>query len=287
MAASEKARQIHPVILTDRIVVGKADHSKLHVEPDWLLTDNLYAIAHPIGYREIVRPVYVVVNKKQHMWAVESTAIAFATIANLDGKDADGSNGVHRAHEARRAWNFVADTKKILEFESTKKNIDENLYKKLWLLLDKAGGPPEPFSKHWEVAAIWYPGIAAVGVPNCYESIFGKDSRSQHTVRQDKVRARTFVKRILDKLDLECSDAPASSVCKEITEKYLSAICPMMMPRIYLPNKIELKEVCSVTRRGGAVTKKREQSAYESNYRSSNRTSIIALPTGFFVNSRP
>lgn len=285
MAASENTRQINPIILTDRIVADKAAQTRSKMEVEWLLTDDLYAIAHPIGYREIFRPVYVAVNNKQHLWAVESTAIALAAIANLDVKDVDCSNGIHRAHEARRAWNFVADTKKILETESTKKNIAESLYRKLWLLLDKAGGPPEPFSKRWEVAVILYAGIAAVGVPNCYESVFGPDSRSQDTVRQDKARGRTFVKSVLTKLDLECSDAPAPSVCIEITEKYLNAICPLMAPQIYLPKKIELKEVCSVTRRGGAVTKKREESTHEPNHRSSNRTSVTALPKGFFNNS--
>ena len=285
MAVSDNARQIHPIILTDRIVVGKAANSNYHVGVDWLLTDNLYVIAHPIGYREIVRPVYVAVNKRQHLWAVESTAIALATIANLDGKDVDGSNGVHRAHEARRAWNFVADTKKILEYESTKKNISEDLYTKLWTLLDKAGGSPEPFSRRWEVAAILYAGIAAVGVPNCYEGVFGADARSPENVRQDKVRARVFIKSMLAKMDLDCADAPAPSVCIEITEKYLNAICPLMAPHIYTPKKIEIKEVCPVTKRGGRVTKKREKSAHEPNNRSFNRAPIIALPAGFFANS--
>ena len=285
MAVIENTRQTFSVVLTDRIVADKDGHTKTKMQVDWLLTDQLYAIHRPIGYRGIVRPVYAVVNKLDHMWAVESTAIALATIANVDPDDIEGASGVHREYQAFEAGLCIDEAKRVVASAYNQKQIDAPLFKKLKNLLLRAGGATEPFSKRWEVAVILYSGIGAQEVPNCYEGVFGADARSADTVRQDKVRGRTFVKNMLGNLNLDCSDAPSPSVCIEITEKYLNAICPLMAPHIYVPKKIKINEVSFVTKRGGPVTKILEESPYEPNNRSSNRTPVIALPAGFFNNS--
>ena len=285
MAVIENTRQTFSVVLTDRIVADKDGHTKTKMQVDWLLTDQLYAIHRPIGYRGIVRPVYAVVNKLDHMWAVESTAIALAAIANVDPDDIEGASGVHREYQAFEAGLCIDEAKRVVASAYNQKQIDAPLFKKLKNLLLRAGGATEPFSKRWEVAVILYSGIGAQEVPNCYEGVFGADARSADTVRQDKVRGRTFVKNMLGNLNLDCSDAPSPSVCIEITEKYLNAICPLMAPHIYVPKKIKINEVSFVTKRGGPVTKILEESPYEPNNRSSNRTPVIALPAGFFNNS--
>jgi len=285
VAVIENTRQTFSVVLTDRIVADKDGHTKTKMQVDWLLTDQLYAIHRPIGYRGIVRPVYAVVNKLDHMWAVESTAIALATIANVDPDDIEGASGVHREYQAFEAGLCIDEAKRVVASAYNQKQIDAPLFKKLKNLLLRAGGATEPFSKRWEVAVILYSGIGAQEVPNCYEGVFGADARSADTVRQDKVRGRTFVKNMLGNLNLDCSDAPSPSVCIEITEKYLNAICPLMAPHIYVPKKIKINEVSFVTKRGGPVTKILEESPYEPNNRSSNRTPVIALPAGFFNNS--
>lgn len=287
MAVSDNTRQTFSVVLTDRIVADKAAHTKTKMQVDWLLTDQLYAIHRPIGYRGIVRPIYVVVNKLEHMWAVESTAIALATIANVDPDDIEGTSGVHREYQAFEAGLCMDEAKRVVASAYKQNQIDAPLFQKLKNLLMKAGGATEPFSKRWEVAVVLYSSIAAQEVPNCYEGVFGADTRSPNTLRQDKARGRTFVKSMLAKMDLDCADAPAPSVCIEITEKYLNAICPLMAPHIYTPKKIELKEVCSVTRRGGAVTKKREKFAHGTTKRPFDSTPLAQVFTRFPDGPRP
>lgn len=256
------------------------------IQVEWALSDTLCAIDRKIGYRDISRPVIVVVSKQQHLYAVESAGNALAAIANADAKDMDGSMGEHRAVQARNAQCRVYEAISVVKLEYERNNIDFDLYLKLTAALDKAGSPPEPFSKRWEIALPLYAGIAAVGVPNCYTQIFGPDDRSPDTVRQDQARGRKFMQNLLTRGDLDCADAPLPKIGVEIAEKYLSALLPVMAPHFYESKKIELNEVCSVTRRGGAVTKMREKSLHGTTKRSFDSTPLSALPAGFFDGAR-
>jgi hypothetical protein len=267
----DNVRQVYPIILTDRTVAGN------EVQREWALTDTLHAIYRPVGYRGIVRPVYVVVSKLEHLWAVESTAIARATIANVDAKDMDGSIGEHRAVQARKAKCRIYEAISEVDLEHERKNIDFDLSLRLTTLLEKAGATPEPFTKRWEIALPLYAGIAAVGVPNCYTQIFGSDDRSPDSIRQDQARGRKFIQNLLARVDLDCADAPHSKIGVEIADKYLNALLPVMAPHFYETKKIELNEVCSVTRRGGAVTKMREKSLHGTTKRSFDSTPLAQV----------
>ena len=271
MSFRDNVRQVYPIILTDRAIASN------EVQGEWALTDTLCAIDRKIGYRDISRPVIVVVSKQQHLYAVESAGLGLASFANVDAKDMDGSMGEHRALQARKAQSRISEAIITVGLECERKNIDYALYLKLTALLDKAGATPEPFSKRWEIALPLYAGIAAVGVPNCYTQIFGSDDRSPDSVRQDQARGRKFIQNLLMSADLECADAPQSKIGVEIAEKYLSALIPVMAPHFYETKKIELSEVCSVTRRGGAVTKMREKSLHGTTKRSFDSTPLAQV----------
>lgn len=275
MKSRDNVRQVYPIILTDRTVAGN------ELQREWALTDTLCAIDRKIGYRDISRPVIVVVSKQQHLYAVESAGLALASFANVDAKDMDGSMGEHRALQARKAQSRISEAITTVGLERERKNIDYALYLKLTALLDKAGATPEPFSKRWEIALPLYAGIAAVGVPNCYTQIFGSDERSPETVRQDKARGRKFIQSLLARIDLDCADAPHSKIGVEIADKYLNALLPVMAPHFYETKKFELNQVCSVTRRGGAVTKMREKSLHGTTKRSFDSASLAQVFTRF------
>ncbi len=279
MTSRENVRQVYPIILTDRTVAGN------EMQKEWVLTDTLHPIYRPVGYREIVRPVYVVVSKVEHLWAVESTAIALATIANVDPEDIVGTWGDHRESEAFEASLNIDDAKKVVASAYKQKQIDILLYRKLKNLLLNPKTAIGPFGQRWETAIIHYTGIAIKGVPNCYEKLVGLDERSDAVKRKDKQRSRENIIKILARQGLDHLDAPSPEIGVELAEKYINAIYPLLVPEVYKLPKFEIKEVCPVTKRGGRVTKIREQSANEPNNRSFNRAPITALPTGFFASS--
>jgi hypothetical protein len=271
----DNIRQVYPIILTDRTVANN------EIQKEWALTDTLHAIYRPVGYRGIVRPVFAVVCKLEHLWPVESTAIALASIANVDPEDMNGTWGIHREYQAFDAGLCVDEAKKVVGSAYKHNQIDALLFQKLKTLLTKTCGATEPFSKRWEIALPLYAGIAAVGVPNCYTQIFGPDDRSPDTIRQDKARGRKFIQNLLARVDLDCADAPLPTISVEIADKYLNALLPVMAPHFYETKKIELLEVCSVTRRGGAVTKMREKSLHGTTKRSFDSTPLAQVFTRF------
>ena len=285
MSFRDNIRQVHPIIGTDRFSAGCDINTKQNFQGEWSLTDTIYSVYRPIGYRGIVRPVYVLVCRIEHLYAVESVALALAKIANVDIKDSDGVNGTFRSLQADEAQIFINEAFSILRKELDTNQIPLPLYEKLKQCLKNAPESGDSINKYWEIAIVLYLGIAIDGAPNFYEKIVGKDDRLDYLKRKDKQRGRDFFKAILAKELLKQIDAPSPSICLEISEKYLNAICPLLVPDIYKSPKIEIKEVCPVTKRGGRVTKMREKSAYEPNNRSSNRAPITALPTGFFANS--
>ena len=277
MTFCENTRQIYPIILTDRVGADKAIFSKTKMQVDWALTDALHAIYRPVGYRGIVCPVYVVVSKLEHLWPVESTAIALASISNVDPEDINGTWGIHREYQAFEADLCVDEAKKVVASAYKQNQIDAPLFQKLKTLLKRTGGATEPFTKRWEVAVILYASVAAEEVPYCYEGVFGSDTRSPDTVRQDQARGRKFILSMLANTDLGCADAPAPNIAVQIAEKYLTAICPLMTPELNIPKKIEIKEVCLVTRRGGGVTRVHKKSMHGTTKRPFDSTPLAQV----------
>jgi len=274
---SATTRQIHSVILTDRCIAG----SDLSGRFEWPVNDPVHTIYRPIGYRGISREVYVLAAKTEHLFPVEQTAIAIASIANVDKRDLDGMAGVHRCLKASEAMSRVYEAREHVNAAFKSKDITENLFMKLICLLNKTESAWEPFTKRWEVALLLYAGSVAQGVPSCYERLFGKDTRSPDTVRQDQARGRKFIQSVLNGDDLDCPDAPDTKVGLQIAQKYLTAIAPLMKPELYKITPITIKCSSLVTKRGGAVTKKPQQSTHAS--RPTSSTSQLALPAGFFT----
>ena len=265
MRNSATTRQIQPVILTDRCIAGADLLGKF----EWSVNDPVHTIYRPIGYRGISREVYVLAAKTEHLFAVEQTAIAIASIANVDKRDLDGVAGIHRCLKASDAMSRVYEGSEHVTAAFRSKDIDENLFMKLICLLNKTESAWEPFTKRWEVALLLYAGSVAQGVPSCYERLFGKDTRSPFSVRQDQARGRKFIQSVENGIDLKCPDAPDTKVGLQIAEKYLSAITPLMKPELYKVAGITIKSTLPVTKRGGAVTKKTQQSNHASRPTSS------------------
>jgi hypothetical protein len=262
---SATTRQIHPVILTDRCIAG----ADLSGRFEWSVNDSVHTIYRPIGYRSISREVFVLAAKTEHLFAVEQTAIAIASIANVDKSDLDGMTGVHRCLKASKAMDRVHEAMRLVTAAFESKEIPENLYMKLFCLLNKTESAWEPFTKRWEVALLLYAGSVAEGVPSCYDTLFGKDTRSPVTVRQDQARGRKFIQSVENGVVLDCPDAPDTKVGLQIAQKYLTAITPLMKPELYKVAPITIKCSSLVTKRGGAVTKKPQQSTHVSRPTSS------------------
>jgi len=286
MAAAEKARQLHPIVLTDR-VVGADRVGQL----EWALTDTIHRYFLPVGLQNCKRPVYILYNKIEHLDSLVSVGVALSAMANVQPSDFDLLCTAHINSQAiiARALNFTAQVNLVKAKEA--QAICPLLCDKLMLLLEGASKPLPAFSKRWEIALPLYASMTLEDLRKdaqlIHRSLFGCDDRMPATIRKDEQRARDFMKGLESKSQNECSDAPKSAVIRELSEKFLHALIPMLTQQQYTPVQINFSALIPVTRRGGAVTRNAEKYAHGKNTRPFNSAPLAALSTGFFNGARP
>ena len=86
------------------------------------------------------------------------------------------------------------------------------------------------------------------------KAMFNVPSRSADSVRQDQSRARKFMDKIVNGKNLEVDDQPSRVNSKTLTEKYLQAVLPLLLPGHPVPGSFDLLHTSTVTARGGRVT---------------------------------
>jgi hypothetical protein len=113
-------------------------------------------------------------------------------------------------------------------------------------------------------------------------SIFGATNRSNDTIRKDQSLARDFMDAVMQGNYKRIDSAPTTNLV-EISEKYLTAVLPILLPSSRQTLQYKLENFCTVTRRGGHVTSTNEESVDEKNRRSLGTPPLVALPAGFFT----
>jgi hypothetical protein len=281
MASGGNLREIQPVILTDRVAVPDGIHLR-----EWALHDTLHTAAFPLGYKRSVRPVIVVTNSVDHLSPLVAVAIALANKAGVDDSDWDLGADPYRTQRAVRADTLITQAKQELVDARSDNAIDPLVFSKMMGLLRTGELERVQFSKHWEYAAPLY-STMTVQELRLYEdemlgAMFGNSARSPDSVRKDHDRARKFMHAVLDGNYSVLDQAPQQNAV-ELTEKYLSAINPHLLPSSRTTPMIKLDGFSHVTQRGGRVTQSSKECGYEKKQRSVGASSIAALPTGFFT----
>ena len=249
----KEQRHVWPVIQTDRVVTPGASLTR-----EWALTDTLYTHRLPVGFGGITRPVIVIANRLQHLQQLVHMGIALALMSEVDPADFDTGRMDHRAlqaHESRRLLRYAEDE---LLRAWVGEVLDPLVATHALARLRAAVTPRESFSKRWEVAA---PLFATMTLTNtrCLETgmvkaMFNVPGRSADSVRQDQSRARKFMDKIVNGKNLEVDDQPSRVNSKTLTEKYLQAVLPLLLPGQPVPGSFELFDTSTVTARGGRVT---------------------------------
>jgi len=257
---------------------------------EWVLTDNLVTRYLPRGYRSCQRPVYIVANRLSHLWALESVGVALSNMAVVDEADFDFVGTGFRGLKADKAQSLVGDARNVLIAACESGDIDELLYQKLRLELNGAGAAKVGFSKRWEITTLLYASMTAVELRKdedaVVHAIFGTSVRSPALVRKEQNRARVHMNAVVSGDSMDLIDAPPPSVIKDLSEKYLTVLMPLLLSDQHQAPKIQLDNFSVVTPRGGHVTRRAKKSAHENTNRSIDPVPITALPTGFFTGSR-
>lgn len=285
MAVSTEPRQLHPIILTDRVVVPESSERY-----EWTLTDKLFTRYLPRGFRGCQRPVYIAANRIDHLWALESVGVALSNMAVVDEADFDFVGTRFQGLKAYKAQSMVGEAKNVLIAACESGEINELLFQKLILELNGAGAPKTGFSKRWEVTTLLYASMTAVDLRKdedaIVKAIFGTSVRSPDLVRKDQDRARKHMNTVVSGARIDMTDAPPPSVIKELSEKYLTELFPLLLSDQHQAPKIQLGNFSLVTRRGGHVTRRPKKLGDENTNRPIDSIPLASLPSGFFASSR-
>ncbi len=279
--SGKEQRQVRPVILTDRVVTPDIAESR-----EWALTDTLHAQVLPVGYGGIRRPVVVVTNKVEHLMPLLTTGHALALMADVDPDDFDFGRHDLVAQRAHQSERLIGRAKEELSWCWLDKTIDPLVASAmLWRLRGNTFARVS-FSKSWEVAAPLYATMVLKQARHLeslmLSAMFGSDSRTPESVRQDQARARKFMNLIEQGQDLGVDDQPSRVNAKTLTENYLAVVVPLLLPPSS-PAPFELEDFSPVTRRGGRVTCHPKQLRHEDTNRPSGTFALHEVFAGFIA----
>ena len=279
--SGKEQRQVRPVILTDRVVTPDIAESR-----EWALTDTLHAQVLPVGYGGIRRPVVVVTNKVEHLMPLLTTGQALALMADVDPDDFDFGRHDLVAQRAHQSERLIGRAKEELNWCWLDKTIDPLVASAMFWRLRENTFARVSFSKSWEVAVPLYATMVLKQARHLESpmlcAMFGSDSRTPESVRQDQARARKFMNLIMQGKDLDVDDQPSLVNARRLTEKYLAVVVPLLLPPPS-PALFQLEDFSTVTRKGGRVTCHPKKSRHEDTNRPPGTSAINALPTGFFA----
>jgi hypothetical protein len=273
-------RETNTVIVTDRVIVPEQQFNR-----EWSLQDKLTVLALPVGFKNIDRPILVVVNKIQHLSVLTDIAVALVIKQNADAFDLgqEDVRAIRNCHARKLIGE--ASTNLYLAFKSG--DIDIEVFQKMGRLLDVGLIRPQ-FSKDWEYASLLY-STMTIDSLKCFEAemqqmIFMKPLRSPDTVRQDRNFGRQFYRQLLAGEGCKLINAPSNHQ-KDLTEKYINATAPYLLGSTKLQLNVDLGDVSMAKPRQVMVNKKGKKiNSVNLSQRRFKESKISALPLGFFGN---
>jgi hypothetical protein len=275
MAASEK-RQFQPVIVTDRVVAPG------HTRREWELSKPLICWEIPVGYEDILVPVWVVVDNTRHLAPLASYGLALAHMHPVIEDDFSAARTDHRAIRAFAAQAKVGAAMGELTTALQQGTLPEGVATAALERLRKGVGYKEPFTQSWISASLMYAPMAINSLRQYEEAsqsvLFGEDRRSDSLKNKDRQRGRDFYTAIRDRLEVKTLDEPAGALVKPLTEKMLAALLPKVLPEADIPRNIDISEIEVVTRTSRAVTKNSQESGDGNSQRSASALSGATQP---------
>ena len=249
----KEQRRVWPVILTDRVVTPGASLTR-----EWALTDTLHAMVLWPGYAEITSPVLVVTNKKPHLHPLITAGIAISRKLDTVPADLDWGRTDYRSKQAERVEQVIWQARQQLTIARDDGLLDPLVAAAVIYRLRKAADVPAGIGSRWETAVLLYFSMvlrqARALESQMLKLMLGSARRSADSVRQDQSRARKFIDKIVNGKNLEVDDQPSRVNSKTLTEKYLQAVLPLLLPGQPVPGSFELFDTSTMTARGGRVT---------------------------------
>lgn len=216
---------------------------------------------------------------------MSEVALALASQSCVDESDWVVGADAHRAKQALRADRMISNAKTELSEARNAGEIDPLVFSKMMGLL-RHGLDRVQFSRNWEYALPLFSTMSLEDLrqheTEMVASIFGSVNRSRDTIRKDQSLAREFMDAIMQGNYKRFDSAPTTNLV-EISEKYLTAVLPLLLSSSKRAVHYKLENFCTVTRRGGHVTSANEELAHEKKRRSARNSPITALPKGFFT----
>jgi hypothetical protein len=256
--AKNEARQIHPVIVTDRIVAPG------HTRREWELSKPLICWEILAGYEDILVPVLVVVDNKAHLAPLASYGLALAHMHPVIEDDFAATRTDHRAIRAFNAQAKVGAAMRELTMALQQQILPEGVATAALARLRKGVGYVEPFTQSWISASLMYAPMAINSLRQYEQAmqkvLFGGDNRSTSLKDKDRQRARDYYRALRDRLEVKTDDEPSGMLVKPLTEKMLAAILPKLLPEAYIPKNIDITDLEIVTRPGRRVSTKKPDS---------------------------
>jgi hypothetical protein len=262
--AGKDSREVELVILTDRV-----DLPEENMIREWNLHEPLHPMALPVKFKGSLWPVYLIANRPEHWSSMAAVGAAMVNMAAVHEADWSRPNTDYRAQRAYRAQNLVAAARTELIQDWRDGLLDQAVFLKLQRCLDQMQGKRAPFTKDWEIGAAFCGALALdslgghAGEMRC--RFFGRQLQSSGLIRIDRHRAGLFMDAIKAGRDSELIRAPKNHLAK-LTDKYLNALLPMMLPGYKFRN-LGLVDEKSVSLRDRLVTQENQKMGHEKHHR--------------------
>lgn len=262
--AGKDSREVELVILTDRVFLPEENLMR-----EWNLHEQLHPMALPVKFKGSLWPVYLIANRPEHLSSMAAVGAAIANMAAVDEADCSRPNTDYRAQRAYRAQTMVAAARTELIQDWRDGLLDQAVFLKLQRCLDQVPGKPAAFTKDWEVGAALCGALALDSLSGHAAEMrrryFGSQPQNSGLVRIDRFRAGLFLDAVKAGRTKELLRAPKVHL-PELTDKYLNALLPLMLPGYKFRN-LGLVNEKSVSSRGGLVTPEIQKIGHETYHR--------------------
>ena len=273
--AGKDSREVELVIMTDR-----ADLPEEKLEREWNLHEQLHTMALPVKFRGSLLPVYLIANRPEHLSSMATVGAAVANMVAVHEADWSRPNTDYRAQRAYRAQALVAAARIELVQDWRDGLLDQAVFLKLQRTLDQLQSKRAPFTKDWEVGAALCGALALDSLTGHSAEIrkryFGNQPQSSGLIRTDRFRAGLFMDEVRAGRVEELIRAPKVHLI-DLTDKYLNALLPMMLPGYKFRN-LGLIDEKSVSLRGRLVTPENQKMGNEKYPRPLGAFAQSALP---------
>lgn len=242
-------REPRLVVVTDRAVLPET-----HEREEWKLAVPLQCIRFPVGFGGIGRDLMVVTQNPSYAYPLQQVGIAATLLMDLRGTygaDLDLSNPHAREAEARRS-----EAVQALLDAVDKKRFPQLLARYALKLLAPTTHLQQVIGQSWEIQILK---AAACGLmatlaveDDLLRTLYGRPSRSNDLVRQDRRRARSSLQDIVSRTQVVWANQPQPAVAQVLSERYLDTVLPHLHSQRIPP--IDLAAIRPVTASSGRVT---------------------------------